>query len=400
MSNTDASPADHEGRAGTLHPLVREYVRGRLERREITAGTGVNDRGVLYRFAAIYGNRPVKNMSGSDIERWQATQARLAPGTRRHEIGVVRGFVRWLQRCRHLKNDPMVHIVFPTMPRRIPRALTRDQVEALTAVLPDLRARAIVALMVGCGLRKIEIHRLQVGDWDRRQNTLNLVGKGLHERTVPISGHVAEVLTEYVGGLSFGPMIRREDGVPLSTDQIGKLMRKWMYASGIKEKGYDGKGCHSLRHTIASEIADVEPDLRVVQEFLGHVSLTTTQIYLRRAGLSKMRAAMERAAPTPDGVPAVCGRLAADLEAAMRAIHDEFAPRAAQIQGRANVDDVDLAAAERFYAEVQIVADRAEHVVRTLTALTGRYVTGTGAWDAVMDIAGVDGVMPVIEGAA
>lgn len=280
-----------------LGALVRVYVNGRLARGEIMRGSATRTRTILSYLADTFGHRPVANMGHADIDRWRATRGHLSPATLRTEISVVRGFVRWLQRERHVRTDPMAYTKPPRVPRTVPRALTRSEVEALWRVLPDERARAIVALMLGCGLRRCEVLRLQVGDWDRRLGTIRVHGKGNHERVIPIPGYVATHLERYLVDARWGPMIRRLDGVTsISSSYLGRLVQEWMVEAGVKHAPLDGKACHALRHTLASEVADVEPDLRVLQEILGHRYLTSTQVYLRRVQLPRMRAAMEAAA--------------------------------------------------------------------------------------------------------
>lgn len=279
-----------------IRRLVALYVRGRVQRHEIMVSTARRTRTVLSFFAASFGARDVAKMGRRDIERWLASRSHLSAGTRRNEMVVVRGFVRWLREEKYLKADPMLGIRSPKVPRSVPRALTDDEARRLVFALPDARARAIVALMIGLGLRREEVVTVQVGDWDRGGKTLRVVGKGGHTRLLPVPEQVATVLELYVSH-SAGPMIRREDGIHgISNSYVGRLMRTWMESAGVKHSPFDGKACHSLRHTLASRVADREPDLRVLQQILGHVSLTSTQIYLRHAEMGKLRAAMEGAA--------------------------------------------------------------------------------------------------------
>ncbi len=304
---------------GSLHPYVGRYVRGRVERREIAPITADRIRISLDAFDRSFGNRPVKNMGRADIERWIAARSKNSVATRRAEFSAIRGFTRWLQLERIIKGDPMVSVRTPKPARRVPRALTHAEVERLRAVLPDARARAIVALMLGCGLRRIEVIRLQVGDWDRHARTLQVCGKSGHERHVPVTDDVAEALSEYLGGARLGPMIRSNvNGVTgVSTSLMQRLLTGWLTEAGVKHAAHDGKAGHALRHTIASEVADVEPDLRVVQELLGHASLSSTQIYLRHAGLGRIRAAMETAHP-PDDVNVLA------LDTVLRAVREAY----------------------------------------------------------------------------
>jgi integrase/recombinase XerC len=282
--------------AATLVPLVYAWINGRVRRREITTGTARRYRTVALTFAASYGARPVKNMSRRDVERWMETRQHLAAGTLRNDVNTLRGFLTWLQREKHINRHPMVDIRTPKVPRSVPRALTEDETRRLWASLPDLRARAIVVLMLGLGLRRAEVLGLQVGDWDRRSQVITVTGKGGHMRQLPMLDSQAEHIERYLDsiGVTAGPMIRTEDGTrSISNCWLGMLVAQWMRDAGVKHRPLDGKAAHALRHTAASDIADIETDLRVVQQFLGHQSLATTQVYLRRIGLSRIRAAME-----------------------------------------------------------------------------------------------------------
>ena len=365
----ESRPAFDGARVGTLHPLVRQYVVGRLNRKEIVNGSGRTQKMVLGQFADVFGRRPVANMSRHDVQRYQETIAHLSVGTRRNRLSVSRSFVRWLQLEGRLKNDPFVGVKFPKPPRRVPRALTRDECDRLWAVLPDLRARAVVSLMLGLGLRRIEVVRAQVADYDPRRRTLQVVGKGSHERLLPVPEHVATVLDELLQSVIHGPMIRTRTG-SISHAYVGMLVRGWMTVAGIKKAPWDGKACHALRHTIASEVADIEPDLRVVQEILGHASLANTQIYLRRADIGKMRAAMEAVGSNPstglagrsDRAPSDAAQtLAGDLCRALRAIRDTYADAAAAAALRTRLGEYDEA--RRINTEITYIEDRALAVI-------------------------------------
>ena len=284
-----------------LETLIDRYMRARQDRGDIARRTAVRQRSILGTLADVFGRRPVERLSRRDIERWQATRATKSPGTRRSEWGIVRAFVRWLSREGHLRRDPMADMRAPAVPRAVPRALTREECDAIEAVLPDVRARAAFALMRRCGLRKAEVLRLEVGDWDRQAGVLTVRGKGGHQRLVAVPSDVATILAQQCDGFTAGPIIRRHDtGGPLGEVRLGKLMAEWMVSAGVKVRPWDGRGCHSLRHTIASEVADVTHDLRVVQELLGHQSLSTTQIYLRRATMGDQRRALEAAGEVVD----------------------------------------------------------------------------------------------------
>lgn len=285
---------DEEAMKGTVHA----YTVARVRRGEIQPATGARIRSILTTFADTYGDRPVAALSRRDVERWLEQRSHLSPATRRHEFSTLRCFIRRLVEQGKIRRDPTIGMRAPRVPRAAGRALTHDEAEALERVLPDARARAIFALMRWMGLRRCEVLALELGDWDHRAQTLHVRGKGGHERLEPVPPWVAAPLANYIAemGATAGPLIRTQDGTRgISNSYLGRLMSTWMADAGIKRAAFDGRGCHSLRHTIASEMIEAGADVRVVQDLLGHQSLTSTQVYLRRAGTSRIREALEAA---------------------------------------------------------------------------------------------------------
>lgn len=286
-----------EEELGTLQPYAAAYVTGRLRRGEIVTSTVVQHRSVLLRLSDVHGDRPVERFGKGTIRRWQEAVAHLKPSTRASAWSAIVGFSRWLHDEGVIAKDPCAGVAAPRRPRGEPRALESGSVTKLLQVAPDARARAIIWLEVGLGLRRIEVHRLRVEDWMRRDKVMRVTGKGSHERTVPVVTDAAAALEAYLAEwpATVGPMIRSTTNPsrPLSTSALSHYMAEWMYAAGIKNAPRDGVNGHALRHTAASDVLDECGDLRVVQEMLGHRSLATSSVYLRRADIGKMRAAME-----------------------------------------------------------------------------------------------------------
>lgn len=280
----------------TLAGLVLEYVNGRVARGEITKASGCNHRCYLSKFTDVVGNRPPSRIGVSDIERWMESRAHLRASTRRNQFGLVRSFCAWLVERGTLRANPCDKVRAPKLPRSVPRALPLDHVERLLAACPDNRARLVVWLMVGLGCRCCEVATLEIGDWDRRAKLVRVVGKGGHERELPTSDEVERALTNYLAEwpATSGVLIRsyRDAASPILPATISEMVSAWMRAAGIKRGTRDGVSAHALRHTAASDVAETCGDLRVVQAMLGHQHLSTTSIYLRRAGMAEMRAAM------------------------------------------------------------------------------------------------------------
>lgn len=285
-----------QGTTPTLQPHVDRYLRGRRARGEIAVRTYRTHHEHLLEFARVHGGRRVDQLGPKAIERYLEHIGRHAPSTRRSRLSTVKGFCRWLVEQGLLAQDPTEKLRPIKQPRSVPRALNVRQVSKLLDVLPDLRAQTIVWLMLGMGLRSVEVERLGFSDYNPDAGTLTVLGKGGHVRVLPVPPEVTVVLERYLDqtGRYGGPMIRRYDKpwLPLGTTTIWRYMARWMREAGIKGRPFDGVAPHALRHTAASDVLDKSGDLRIVQAMLGHANIATTSIYLRRARLEDMRDAM------------------------------------------------------------------------------------------------------------
>lgn len=291
-----------------LSTLATEYLRERVATRTLDPMSAKNHRSTLHRFSQFY-RQPLDQLNARDIEAWQAATAHLRPATRRAQHSTVKTFCTWLVRRGHLASNPVLEVPSPRQPRSVPRALESDAVSALLNVCPDLRAKAIVWLMVGMGLRCCEVSRLRLERWDRRAEVMVVRGKGSNERALPVPVEVTEALSAYLTEYPIftGAVIRsyRQPLQALSADALSGMVSEWMRAADVKGLARDGVSAHALRATAASDVLDICGDLRVVQEMLGHQSLATTSIYLRRAGLRQMRPAMAgRRYEHPEAEPA------------------------------------------------------------------------------------------------
>lgn len=282
--NTPGGPGRTAKKPPTVASLVEAYIRERLQRHEITPITARNIRTSLTSLGRVTGNRPVGRLSRTDIERWLATLQSKAASTRRSDLSEVKAFCRWLVRRHYIRVDPTAELPAIRIPRYLPRALPSEKVSKLIGVLPDSRAILICLLMVQEGLRCGEVARLQVGDVDFNQRTVRVVGKGGHERFLPLSGETWQALTTYLHQhpATSGPLIRsyRAEWRGLAADTISGMVSTWMSQAGIKRYRRDGVSAHALRHTSATDMLRSGAHLRDVQHALGHAHLATTEVYL------------------------------------------------------------------------------------------------------------------------
>jgi integrase/recombinase XerC len=263
-----------------LRVAVATYVEGRSHRGEIAARSAEQLRSRLAGLvAACRSDLPIARLRRKHILRWQATIGHLRPATRRAYLSSVRVFCDWAVAEGLLAANPAAGLARITEPRPRPRALPAASIARLRLVLPDRRAELIVALMFRAGLRCVEVARLGPADYDPAAGTICVRGKGDDHRCLPLPPEVCRLMDH-------GSVIG------LSSPWISRLVSRWMAAAGLKRGPYDGVSAHALRHSFASNTLERCRNVRTVQGALGHVSLATTQRYLRDVTLDELRAAM------------------------------------------------------------------------------------------------------------
>lgn len=213
-----------------------------------------------------------------------ATAARRLSGLRR--------FYRYLLREQLITEDPTLRIESPRLARRLPDTLSEAEVEALlNEPLGDqvqdeqleLRDRAMLEILYGCGLRVSELVSLRVDQVNLRQGVIRVTGKGDKERLIPMGEEAVDWLLRYMnearGGLLRGrvsdDLFPGNRGTAMSRQAFWYRIRHYARRAGIGKK----LSPHTLRHAFATHLLNHGADLRVVQMLLGHADLSTTQIY-------------------------------------------------------------------------------------------------------------------------
>lgn len=263
--------------------LINTYTLS-LKARGLTASHRENVRNGLNSFAQFIGNRPIENIGAADLERWMESLDNVAVSTRVQRLSTVRCFLRWCERRKHVRRNVANDIRGPKLPRRLPRALVTGAPAKLLASLPDTRAVFIVTAMLQQGLRAIELSRLEVSDVDRYHGTMRIVGKGGHERVLPLLPETLFALDDYIGEhpVSSGALVRSymRPRCALHPSTISHLVSLWMREAGVKSAPRDGVSGHCCRHTCLSDMLLSGAHLRDVQAAAGHAHLATTEIYL------------------------------------------------------------------------------------------------------------------------
>ncbi len=223
---------------------------------------------------------------------WKGSQTGLAASTLGRRVASVRSLTSWLQRNGITQTDVGLRLRTPRAGRRLPRVLTRAQMDAMLERLQAaasggdpvaLRDVAVIELLYASALRVSELAGLDRNDVDPAARTVRVLGKGSKERVVPYGGPAAHALTDYLdrgrpalaNETSGDALLLGARGARIGTRTVYDLV-----AHELRElPGTGPAGPHSLRHTAATHLLDGGADLRIVQELLGHASLATTQLY-------------------------------------------------------------------------------------------------------------------------
>lgn len=272
----------------TVRFAVRLYLNGR--RSTHARLTVRNESYVLHGFADHVGEgRLARTLRAKDVDSWLATQ-NVGRATIRRRLSMLKGFTHWLVLTDRAKKDACLGVKMPKPPRSMPRELPAQAVTKTLLSARDPRDVAMICLMAHEGLRAAEVASVQVGDLDRLERLLRVVGKGGHERWVAVSSETLDAIGNYLGvhPVASGPIIRSyRTNLPLTAGTVGRYVMEAMVAAGIKARPRDGVSGHALRHTAAGALLDDGADLRDVSEFLGHANLATTSVYTKRRGSSK-----------------------------------------------------------------------------------------------------------------
>ena len=216
------------------------------------------------------------------------TEQRFARSSIARKLSAVRSFYRYLQREEIVAANPLATLSSPKLDRRLPAFLARDEVarivEAPDTTTPNgLRDRAFLELLYASGMRVSELVGLDVDSVNLDTREVRVWGKGARERVVLIGEPAHRALTAYLEQGRPQLLTRRSTtavflnhhGGRLTARSVQSFVSSYAAATGMTRKVHP----HIVRHTFATHMLDGGADLPVVQELLGHASLSSTQIY-------------------------------------------------------------------------------------------------------------------------
>lgn len=250
----------------------------------------------------------IARMSRQDLREWMIDLGRgdLSVNSKRRLISVLRGFYKFLMIEGFIKENPAELLDVPQKGSYLPRFLNQTEIDALLLV-PDtstelgLRDRAILELMYSSGLRVSEAVSIEVKDIDLDSGIVTTTGKGNKTRRVPIGSSAVEWLKSYLAlrqkkeNVGVSNLFVTAGGKPTTRQAIFLFIKDYAAKAGLEDVSP-----HTLRHSFATHLVQNRADIRSVQQMLGHVDISTTQIYTHMTD-AHLRKAYEKFHPRSRG---------------------------------------------------------------------------------------------------
>ena len=267
------------------HPEVTDFI-AYLRLRNLAPATVEKYQQVLKRlFDHIdLGPSPPSQITTAQLRDYVASlyERELAPRTIRNCVVVIKRFFGFLLAEGYIEENPSRRIPTPKVGKRLPRALTVPQVQALFIAMSDEtprghRDQVFFKLLYACGLRVGEADRVRVADINWEEGWLRVIGKGNKERRVYLKPYLVEALREYIEeGEVQGYLFPGRDGQgPITCPPINRRLKRYLKKAGLPAHVTP----HTLRHSAATHYLMGGAPITFVQNLLGHESLATTGIY-------------------------------------------------------------------------------------------------------------------------
>lgn len=236
----------------------------------------------------------IKAVNKQWLRRWLADLAgQLKPESVARKISCVRTFFRYLLREGKRLDDPAARLALPKLGRTLPKFLSPENAAAVMEIPSEigtleskLRDAALLELLYGCGLRVSELCGLDLDSFEQDHNYVRVRGKGNKERLVPVGEPARDAVMSYLVDRKKlrHPLTGNQDERALFLNQRGgrltqRSVQRFVSRYGAWAAGRPDLHPHALRHSCATHMLEGGADLRAIQEFLGHASLSTTQRY-------------------------------------------------------------------------------------------------------------------------
>ncbi len=238
-------------------------------------------------FGFVNSAQSVADLTLIDLRSWLADlqQRGQARSTIARKAAAARAFTSWARKRGIIDQDPAVRLLSPSVPKTLPSILSTEQaVQAITSIVEDdpvIQARniAILELLYATGIRVSELCGIDISDFDHTRNVVRVLGKGNRERVVPFGIPAAGAVQDWISlrsqiAIDKFALFVGVRGARIDPRAVRTLVNRVTLATTGQRLSP-----HALRHSAATHVLEGGADLRVVQELLGHSSMSTTQRY-------------------------------------------------------------------------------------------------------------------------
>ena len=269
-----------------MNPLLRDYRNYLKIERTMSRNTVASYCSDMEMFLAAVPVE-VKGISPSDIEDYLQGRTGISKRSQARILSSLRSFFSWLVIEGVIADNPCDKVDSPKLGRFLPDVLSVEEVSAImdsvdVSTWQGKRDRAILEVLYGCGLRVSEAVELKISCLYFDEGFIRIIGKGNKERLVPAGEMAADAVNEYLEHRPSPYDAKSDDlvflnrfGRSLSRQSMFKMIKKQALIADVRKE----ISPHTFRHSFATHLVENGADLRLVQEMLGHESLTTTEIY-------------------------------------------------------------------------------------------------------------------------
>ncbi len=267
----------------------------------------------LKMFNSFNQNVPIDKRSTTDLRRFFLHLKRnkqYSPRSLHRKICSLKSFYKFLKKESFISVNPAENIESPKIPKSLPKTISVEEAILLLKApgLENIRDKLVLFLLYGTGIRVSELTNLNINDLELNNNDrmIRIVGgKGNKDRLIPLPDVIIPLMKEYINlrkpKNGSTALILNRSGVRLTARSIQRLVKKYQKKANLEDKKVTP---HTLRHAFATHLLANAVDIRVIQELLGHASLSTTQLYTH-VSLEHLRKSYDLGHPlstsTPDG---------------------------------------------------------------------------------------------------
>lgn len=266
--------------------ILADYENYLLIERAMSRNTVASYCSDVEKFMTWAGVAP-ENVTAEDVTGYLASRSKVSERSQARFLSALRNFFDWLYLEGVVKENPCELVDMPKLGRYFPSVLSEQEVEAImdsvdTTDWIGVRDRAILEVLYGCGLRVSEAVGLRISCLYPDEGFVRVFGKGKKERLIPFCGMALEAVQRYLEVRPLPADSRSDDllflnnrGTSLSRVSMFKMVKRQALIADVRKE----ISPHTFRHSFATHLVENGADLRVVQEMLGHESITTTEIY-------------------------------------------------------------------------------------------------------------------------